>query len=153
MAGSINKVIIVGNLGKDPEVRYAPDGTKIANMTVATNESWRDKATGERKDKTEWHRVVIFNDKLSEIAEKYLKKGSKVYVEGQLQTRKWTDNAGQEKFSTEIVLGRFRGELSLLDGRIGSAQGEDFAGGASSGSGALGNAPSQAMDFDDDIPF
>lgn len=114
MAGSLNKVMLIGNLGKDPEIRQTQDGTKIANFPIATNEVWKDKSTGERRDKTEWHRVVIFNERLSDVAEKYLKKGTKIYLEGQLQTRKWTDAQGQEKFSTEVVLPRFRGELSIL---------------------------------------
>lgn len=117
MAGSVNKVILVGNLGKDPEMRMTQDGTKIANLSLATTESWRDKETQERKDKTEWHRVVIFNDKLAEVAEKYLRKGAKVYVEGQLQTRKWTDQGGQERYTTEVVLSRFRGDITMLDSR------------------------------------
>src|ERR1700686_180527 len=116
MAGSVNKVILVGNLGRDPEIRWTGDGTRIANLALATSESWRDRVSGERKERTEWHRVVIFNERLVEIAEKYLRKGSKIYVEGALQTRKWTDNAGVEKYSTEIVLQRFRGELTMLDG-------------------------------------
>ena len=116
MAGSINKVILVGNLGRDPEIRSTQDGMRIANLAVATSESWRDKMSGERKERTEWHRVVIFNERLAEVAEKYLKKGSKVYVEGALQTRKWTDNSGQERYTTEVVLQRFRGELTMLDG-------------------------------------
>src|SRR5207249_4133722 len=115
MAGSVNKVILVGNLGRDPEIRSTQDGTRIANLNLATSESWRDRATGERKERTEWHRVAIFNDRLVELAEKYLKKGSKIYVEGQLQTRKWTDQQGQERYTTEIVLSRFRGELTMLD--------------------------------------
>lgn len=123
---SVNKVILVGNLGRDPEIRATQDGTKIANLSVATSENWKDKNSGERKEKTEWHRVVIFNDRLSDVAEKYLKKGSKVYLEGQLQTRKWTDQAGVEKYSTEIVLQRFKGELTMLDGRSGEAA-ADFA--------------------------
>ena len=116
MAGSVNKVILIGNLGRDPELRSTQDGMRIANLAVATSESWRDKVSGERKERTEWHRVVIFNERLAEIAEKYLRKGSKVYLEGALQTRKWTDNAGQERYTTEIVLNRFRGELTMLDG-------------------------------------
>src|SRR4030081_1744647 len=119
MAGSVNKVILVGNLGKDPEVRRMQDGRPIVNFSVATSENWRDKATGERKERTEWHRVVIFNENLAKIAEQYLKKGSKVYLEGSLQTRKWQDQSGQEKYTTEVVLQRFRGELTLLDGRGG----------------------------------
>src|SRR6201987_1312041 len=121
MAGSVNKVILVGNLGRDPELRSTQDGMRIANLAVATSESWRDRVSGERKERTEWHRVVIFNERLAEIAEKYLKKGSKIYVEGSLQTRKWTDNSGQERYTTEIVLQRFRGELTMLDGARGAA--------------------------------
>lgn len=127
MSGSVNKVILVGNLGRDPEVRSTTSGTKIANLSIATSESWKDKSSGERKEKTEWHRVVIFNERLSEVAEKYLKKGSKVYIEGSLQTRKWTDNAGVEKYSTEIVLQNFRGELTMLDSP-GGAKAETAAG-------------------------
>src|ERR1051325_5932156 len=117
MAGSVNKVILVGNLGKDPEVRHTQDGRSIVNLSVATSENWKDKQTGERKERTEWHRVVIFNENLAKIAEQYLKKGAKVYLEGQLQTRKYTDKDGSEKYSTEIVLQKFRGELVMLDGR------------------------------------
>ena len=120
MAGSVNKVILVGNLGRDPEIRSTQDGMRIANLAVATSENWRDKMSGERKERTEWHRVVIFNERLAEVAEKYLKKGSKVYVEGALQTRKWTDNSGQERYTTEVVLQRFRGELTMLDGARGA---------------------------------
>src|SRR5579875_2549975 len=116
MAGSVNKVILVGNLGKDPEVRTTQDGTKIVHLTLATSETWRDRNSGERKERTEWHRVVIFNDNLVKVAESYLKKGAKVYIEGALQTRKYQDQSGQEKFSTEIVLQKFRGELTMLDG-------------------------------------
>src|SRR3984893_1923926 len=123
MAGSVNKVILVGNLGKDPEIRRTQDGRPIANLSVATSESWRDKATGERKEKTEWHRVVIFNEGLCKVAEQYLKKGAKVYIEGQLQTRKWTDQAGVEKYSTEVVLQGFNSNLTMLDGRSGGAGG------------------------------
>src|SRR6201747_636078 len=135
MAGSVNKVILVGNLGKDPEIRRTQDGRPIANLSIATSETWRDKASGERKDKTEWHRVVIFNEGLARIAEQYLKKGSKVYLEGQLQTRKYNDASGVEKYSTEVVLQRYRGEMTLLDSRPsgeggardgGSYQGNDF---------------------------
>ncbi|WP_374393716.1 single-stranded DNA-binding protein, partial [Sphingopyxis sp.] len=128
MAGSVNKVILVGNLGADPEVRSMNSGDKVVNLRIATSESWRDKATGERKEKTEWHRVVIFNEQLAKVAEQYLKKGSTVYIEGQLQTRKWTDKDGQEKYSTEIVLQKFRGELTMLGGR-------GDGGGASGGGG------------------
>lgn len=116
MAGSVNKVILVGNLGRDPEVRSTQDGMKIVQLSLATSESWKDKASGERKDKVEWHRCVIFNERLAEVAEKYLRKGAKVYLEGQLQTRKWTDKDGVEKYTTEIVLSRFKGELTMLDG-------------------------------------
>src|SRR4026208_2625773 len=122
MAGSVNKVILVGNLGKDPEVRHTQDGKAIVNLSIATSENWRDKATGERRERTEWHRVVIFNENLAKIAEQYLKKGSKVYLEGQLQTRKWQDQSGQGRYSTEVVLQQFRGELTLLD-RPGGAGG------------------------------
>src|ERR1700733_10313214 len=128
MAGSVNKVILVGNLGRDPELRSTQDGTRIANLNLATSESWRDRVSGERKERTEWHRVVIFNERLVELAEKYLRKGSKIYVEGALQTRKWTDNAGVEKYSTEIVLQKFRGELTMLDG-AGGGRGESGGGG------------------------
>jgi len=117
MSGSVNKVIIVGNLGKDPEVRSLQSGSRVCNLSVATSENWKDKASGERKEKSEWHRVVVFNDNLVQVAEKYLRKGSKVYIEGSLETRKWTDQQGQEKYSTEIVLKPFRGELTMLDGR------------------------------------
>ena len=143
---SVNKVIIVGNLGRDPEIRSLNSGDKVCNLSVATSESWRDKATGEKKEKSEWHRVVIFNDNLSTVAEKYLRKGSKVYIEGQLQTRKWTDSSGQEKYSTEIVLQRFRGELQILDSK-GDGQGQAPAQYGSS-------QPAQAAaDIDDEIPF
>lgn len=155
MAGSVNKVILVGNLGRDPEVRHSQDGMKIVSLSLATSESWRDKTTGERKDKTEWHRVVIMNEKLSEIAEKYLKKGSKIYVEGQLQTRKWTDQGGQERYTTEVLLSRFRGEMTLLDSRQGGGEETDFGGGYSSPS-SIQNQGSTASSFgglDDDIPF
>ena len=146
MAGSVNKVILVGNLGKDPEVRRMTSGDPVVNLSVATSESWRDKASGERKEKTEWHRVVIFNKNLAEVAEKYLRKGSKVYVEGSLQTRKWTDKDGAEKYSTEVVLQNFRGELTMLDGRNGGE------GGSSRGA---GEAPAsfQRDELDDEIPF
>src|ERR1700739_3662768 len=128
MAGSVNKVILVGNLGREPEIRSTNDGTRIANLRLATSESWRDKMSGERKERTEWHSVVIFNERLTEIAEKYLKKGSKVYIEGALQTRKWTDNSGQDRYTTEVVLQRFRGELTMLDS-AGGAGGPPVAGG------------------------
>jgi single-strand DNA-binding protein len=147
MAGSVNKVILVGHLGKDPEVRNAQEGAKIVSFSIATSESWKDKS-GERKEKTEWHRVVIFNDRLVDVAEKYLKKGSKVYVEGQLQTRKWTDNTNVERYSTEIVLSTFRGELVLLDSRGTFSKVMD----TSTGSGAV-PLPSHFDDIDDDVPF
>jgi single-strand DNA-binding protein len=164
MAGSVNKVILVGNLGRDPEIRSTQDGMRIANLAVATSESWRDRVSGERKERTEWHRVVIFNERLSEVAEKYLKKGSKVYIEGALQTRKWTDNSGQERYTTEIVLQRFRGELTMLDGRGGGgppAEGghdEGYGGGFGDEARASGPAGSSrgrtpVNDLDDDIPF
>lgn len=116
MAGSLNRVMLIGNLGRDPEIRSTQDGTRIANLSVATSESWKDKNSGERKERTEWHRVAIFNEHLVEIVEKYLRKGSKVYIEGQLQTRKWVAQDGTEKYTTEVVLSRFRGEITMLDG-------------------------------------
>src|SRR6201993_14722 len=119
MAGSVNKVILVGNMGKDPEVRTTQDGTKIVNLTLATSETWNDRASGERKERTEWHRIVVFNDRVADVVEKYVRKGSKLYVEGSLQTRKWTDQSGQEKYTTEVVISRFKGELTMLDGRGG----------------------------------
>jgi len=162
MAGSVNKVILVGNLGRDPEVRTMTNGNKVVNLSIATSETWKDRASGERREKTEWHRVVIFNDGLAKIAENYLKKGSKVYLEGQLQTRKWTDQSGVEKYSTEVVLQNYRGELTMLDGRGDNAGGGDNfgdGGGGSygsgdQGSGEAGGAPSGGVgDLDDDIPF
>jgi single-strand DNA-binding protein len=152
MAGSVNKVILVGNLGKDPEVRRLTSGDPVVNLSIATSESWRDKASGEKKEKTEWHRVVIFNKNLAEVAEKYLKKGAKVYVEGQLQTRKWTDKDGAEKYSTEVVLQNFRGELTMLDGRNGGEGGGGSFGGGSRGA---SEAPAnfQRDEMDDEIPF
>jgi len=156
MAGSVNKVILIGNLGRDPEIRSTQDGTRIANLSVATSESWKDKTSGERKEKTEWHRVAIFNDRLVDIVEKYLHKGSKIYLEGQLQTRKWTDKEGQEKYTTEVVLQRYRGELTMLDGRGGEGGG---AGAGSSepsndGGGERGGRKSGGgAELDDDIPF
>jgi single-strand DNA-binding protein len=165
MAGSVNKVILVGNLGKDPEIRRTQDGRPIANLSVATSETWRDKATGERKEKTEWHRVVIFNEGLCKVAEQYLKKGAKVYIEGALQTRKWTDQAGVEKYSTEVVLQGFNSTLTMLDGRSGGGGGSfgDEPGGDFGSSGPVSSAPRRAVaagggggrnnDMDDDIPF
>jgi len=159
MAGSVNKVILVGNLGKDPEIRRTQDGRPIANLSVATSESWRDKATGERKEKTEWHRVVIFNEGLCKVAEQYLKKGAKVYIEGQLQTRKWTDQSGVEKYSTEVVLQGFNSTLTMLDGRGGGGGGYAEEGGGDFGSSSP--APRRVAaagggrnsDMNDDIPF
>jgi len=171
MAGSVNKVILVGNLGRDPEIRHLQDGTKIAQLSVATSENWKDRQTGERREKTEWHRVVIFNSNLAEVAENYLRKGAKVYVEGQLQTRKWTDQDGNDKYTTEVVLSRFRGELTMLDGRGegggGGGGGDDFGGGfggssggsgggfggGSGGGGGFGGGSSGGGGLDDDIPF
>jgi len=163
MAGSVNKVILVGNLGKDPEIRRTQDGRPIANLSVATSETWRDKATGERKEKTEWHRVVVFNEGLCKVVEQYLKKGAKIYVEGALQTRKWTDQSGVEKYSTEVVLQGFNSTLTMLDGRGGGGGGSfgDEPGG-DFGSSSVSSAPRRAAvsaggggrnDMDDDIPF
>lgn len=175
MAGSVNKVIIVGNLGRDPEVRSFPNGGKVVNLRIATSENWRDKQTGERKERTEWHSVAIFNEALGKIAEQYLRKGSTVYIEGQLETRKWQDQSGADRYTTEVVLRQFRGELTLLGGRdggsgggggqddrggyddYGSGQGGGGSGGASSGGGRGsygGGAPSGGRsDMDDEIPF
>ena len=183
MAGSVNKVILVGNVGKDPEIRRTQDGRPIANLTLATSESWRDKNTGEKKEKTEWHRIVVFNEGLCKVVEQYVKKGAKLYVEGQLQTRKWTDQAGVEKYSTEVVLQGFSSQLTMLDGRNNGAGGmaeagqSDYAseggynsgrgasgsgssggyGGAKSGSGVASKSSAGAKPFDkqidDEIPF
>ena len=177
MAGSVNKVILIGNLGRDPEVRRMGSGDAVVNLRIATSENWRDRQSGERKERTEWHSVVIFNENLAKVAEQYLKKGSKVYIEGQLQTRKWTDQSGQERYSTEVVLQRFRGELTILDSRGGEGggrgEGSDYGDGGSdygssgpmdrapaksSGGGArgpAGGAPASnfSSDLDDDIPF
>ncbi len=159
MAGSVNKVILVGNLGRDPEVRSMQDGRSMVNMSVATSDTWRDRQSGERKERTEWHRVVIFNEKLAEVAQKYIRKGSKVYVEGQLATRKWTDQSGQERYTTEVVIPRFGGALTMLDGRGDSAGAsggdDDYAPAmASSGGGGGGRpAPRAKAELDDDIPF
>jgi single-strand DNA-binding protein len=162
MAGSVNKVILVGNLGRDPEVRHTQDGKPIVNLSLATSETWRDRTTGERKEKTEWHRVVIFNENLAKVAEQYLKKGSTVYIEGQLQTRKYTDKDGAEKYSTEVVLQNYRGELTMLGGRGGSEGG----GGSFGGSDEFGQsgpmerprmsqskAQIPGRDLDDEVPF
>ena len=154
MAGSVNKVILVGNLGRDPEVRHAQDGSKIVNLSVATSETWKDRATGERRERTEWHRVVIFSERLADVAERFLRKGSKVYLEGGLQTRKWTGQDGQDRYTTEVVLGRFRGELTMLDSR---GEGAPFEGGEPSGAPgpAVGGPPGggPGADLDDEIPF
>lgn len=175
MAGSVNKVILVGNLGADPEVRRLNSGDPVVNLRIATSENWRDKSTGERREKTEWHNVVIFNDNLAKVAENYLKKGSKVYVEGQLQTRKWQDRDGNDKYTTEVVLQRYRGELTMLDGR-GEGGGDRMGGGYNNnqmddrsgggqggynqgggqGGGQRSNAPREDFTsdtLDDDIPF
>lgn len=170
MAGSVNKVILIGNVGKDPEVRRLNSGEPVVTLTIATSETWRDKQSGERKEKTEWHKVVIFNEGLAKVAEQYVRKGSKLYIEGQLQTRKWQDQSGVDKYTTEVVLQRFRGEMTLLDTRQGGGAGEDTsqmedrsAGGSSfgrsspaerrpaMGAGGGGSRPSSSLD--DDIPF
>lgn len=157
MAGSVNKVILIGNLGADPEIRRTQDGRPIANLRVATSENWRDKNSGERRERTEWHRVVIFSEGLAKIAEQYLKKGSKVYLEGQLQTRKWEDQSGQERYSTEVVLQGFNSTLTMLDGRQGGEQGEsgsDFGQSGPMPSGSKQPARQPASDdIDDEIPF
>lgn len=157
MAGSVNKVILVGNLGRDPEVRYTQDGTKVVHLSVATSERWKDRQSGEPRERTEWHRVVIFNDRLADIAERFLKKGSKVYLEGALQTRKWTGNDGQERYTTEIILQRYRGELTLLDARGEGGVPEPAAPsypGQSPGAPATGpGAGAPGSDLDDEIPF
>ena len=171
MAGSVNKVILVGNLGADPEIRTLSSGDRVANLRLATSETWRDRTSGERKEKTEWHRVVIFNDNLVKVAESYLRKGSTVYIEGAIQTRKWADASGVEKYSTEIVLQKFRGELTMLGGRgdgagagapSGGGYDEGYAGGGGGGGNFGGGAPrsqpsgpreSFSADLDDEIPF
>ena len=168
MAGSVNKVILVGHLGADPEMKALPSGMQMAKLRVATSETWTDKTSGQRQEKTEWHNVVIFNENLARVAEQYLKKGSKVYVEGQLQTRKWQDQSGQDRYTTEIVLQRFRGELTLLDSRgEGGGGGGNFGGGGGYGGGGSGGGsgggggggsrqgsrPSFDDDLDDDVPF
>ncbi|WP_427791912.1 single-stranded DNA-binding protein [Brevundimonas diminuta] len=168
MAGSVNKVILVGNLGRDPEIRSLNNGDRVANLRIATSETWRDKATGERKEKTEWHSVVIFNDNIVKVAENYLKKGSTVYVEGSLQTRKWTDQQGVEKYTTEIVIQRFNGQLTMLGGRSDSQGGggdrggyggggggrdDDYSSGFSTGGANKPSGPKESYDLNDDIPF
>ena len=152
MAGSVNKVILIGNLGRDPEVRSFPNGGKVVNLRVATSENWRDKQSGERKEKTEWHSVAIFNDNLARIAEQYLRKGSKVYLEGQLETRKWQDQSGQDRYSTEVTL-RFNAQMTLLDGRSegGGAGPTDYDQGRGGNFGGEGRSPAGALD--DEIPF
>ena len=150
MAGSVNKVILVGNLGADPEIRQTKDGKPIANLRIATSETWKDRNTGERREKTEWHRVVIFNEGLTRVVEQYVKKGSKVYIEGQLQTRKWQDQSGNDRYSTEIVLQGFNSTLQMLDIRSGGGGGGDFGG----SSGAIDDrSGGQSFELDDDIPF
>ena len=169
MAGSVNKVILIGNLGRDPEVRTFQNGGKVCNLRIATSENWKDKNTGERREKTEWHSVAIFSEGLVRVAEQYLRKGSKVYIEGQLQTRKWQDQSGQDRYSTEVVLSGFNGTLVMLDGRGegggggggggdygGSSSGGDYGGGYDSGPGGGGQsqpAKDPAKDYDDEIPF
>jgi single-strand DNA-binding protein len=156
MSGSVNKVILVGNLGRDPEVRTMQNGGKVCNMSVATSERWRDRNSGEMQERTEWHRVVVFDEKLAEVCEKYLRKGSKVFLEGQLQTRKWTDQSGQDKYTTEVVLQRFRSNLVMLDGRGeggGGAGSYDQGGGSGYEQGGGGPAGPSGGDLDDDIPF
>lgn len=156
MAGSLNKVTLVGNIGKDPEIRFTQSGDKIANLTLATSERWKDKTSGEMQERTEWHRIVIFNTSLADVVEKYVHKGSKLYIEGSLQTRKWTDQQGQERYTTEVVLQRFRGELLLLDKADPSNSNHEsmvnYSGGSSA---ALAASPKQAkdIDLDDDMPF
>ncbi|MFN0043264.1 MAG: single-stranded DNA-binding protein [Alphaproteobacteria bacterium] len=158
MAGSVNKVMLIGNLGRDPEIKTMQNGNRVANLSVATSETWRDKASGERKERTEWHRVVIFNERLLDVAEKYLRKGAKVYLEGQLQTRKWTDQSGQERYTTEIVLQQFRGELTMLDARGeggggGGGGGDPDMGGGGGGRSTGGRGAPKGGDLDDEIPF
>lgn len=175
MAGSVNKVILVGNLGRDPEVRSFPNGGRVVNLRIATSETWRDKQSGERKERTEWHSVAIFNEALGKIAEQYLRKGSKVYIEGQLETRKWQDQSGADRYSTEVVLRQYRGELTILDGRdgggSGSGQGGGYdeggqggygsggggsyggSGGGGFGGGSQGGGGGGRPSFDDEIPF
>jgi single-strand DNA-binding protein len=164
MAGSVNKVILVGNLGADPEIRRLNSGDPVVNLRIATSESWRDRNSGERKERTEWHNVVIFNDNLAKVAEQYLKKGAKVYIEGQLQTRKWQDQQGNDKYTTEVVLQKFRGELQMLDsrgqggegGQVGYDRGgrdSDFGQSGPSGGGGGGGGRGGSRDFDDEIPF
>ena len=149
MAGSVNKVILIGNLGADPEVRTFQNGGKVCNLRVATSERWRDRNTGENRERTEWHNVAIFNERLADLAQQYLRKGSKVYLEGQLETRKWQDQSGQDRYTTEVVLRNFKGEMTFLD----PAGGQGGGGGGGYGGGSSGPAPSGPADMDDDIPF
>lgn len=157
MSGSVNKVILVGNLGADPEIRRTQDGRPIANLRVATTESWRDRTSGERKERTEWHRVVIFNEGLCKVAEQYLRKGSKIYIEGQLQTRKWQDQSGQDRYSTEVVLQGFNSTLTMLDSRQGGGDFAPSGGGDFGSSGPMertgGGRGGSSRDMDDEIPF
>ena len=165
MAGSVNKVILIGNLGRDPEVRTFQNGGKVCNLRIATSETWKDRNTGERKEKTEWHSVAIFSEPLARVAEQYLRKGSKVYIEGQLETRKWQDQSGQDRYSTEVVLRPYRSELTMLDGRSeGGGGGGSFGGGGGGGQmgyddrdggygGGSAPAPAPSRDLDDEIPF
>ena len=164
MAGSVNKVTLIGNLGRDPEVRSTQDGMKIVNLSLATSENWKDRNSGERRERTEWHRVVIFNENLARVAEQYLRKGSKIYVEGQLQTRKWSDQNGQDRYTTEVVLQRYRGELTMLDGRGEGGGGGGYGGGGGfnqdqgygGGGGDMGGGAAPVggpSDLDDEIPF
>ena len=171
MAGSVNKVILIGNLGRDPEVRTFQNGGKVCNLRIATSENWKDRNTGERREKTEWHSVAIFSEPLARVAEQYLRKGSKVYIEGQLETRKWQDQSGQDRYSTEVVLRPYRSELTMLDGRDGGGggggsfgsgggggqmgydQGGDYGGGYGGGGGSSQPSAPPARDMDDEIPF
>ncbi len=161
MAGSVNKVILVGNLGRDPEARTTQNGNKLVNMSVATSEQWKDRQTGERREKTEWHRVVVFDERIAETCERYLKKGSKVYLEGTLQTRKWTGNDGNERYTTEVVIPRFNGVMTMLDTRGGGGGGGDYGGGGGGSSeppdwdspGGSGGGSRGGGDLDDEIPF
>ncbi len=152
MAGSVNKVILIGNLGRDPEVRSLNDGSPVVTLSLATSENWKDKASGERRERTEWHRVVIFNENLAKVAENYLKKGAKVYIEGQLQTRKWTDKEGNEKYTTEVVLQRYRGDLTMLDAK-GEGGGSFAADSPAKVEGGASGGDNSGGDFDDEIPF
>ena len=157
MAGSVNKVILVGNLGRDPETRTFQNGGKVCNLRIATSENWKDKATGERRERTEWHSVAIFSEPLARVAEQYLKKGSKVYVEGQLETRKWQDQSGNDRYSTEVVLRPYRSELTILDSRGGGGEGGgggyDDRGSYGGGGGGGGSQPAPSQELDDEIPF